>query len=316
MIQSYSWTYPNIICSIDVPITTPGRATQASNLTCVVDCTTDGGYSTKPIATLTDCTSLSSSLGMMNSERSVNITLAAGAHFYVAYVGSAWVALSNPAVSGRQWSIVCSIDLRQRPDGFINTPPVSNVISPQYAIVNRTTQIRIPVSDANSGDTVRCRWSVYTPGYGKRKRSDEVNLHSYRYTQQALEKSFYHDEIIRNRNKRTLRSCSQAVCRKSCSEDCPCNCSGCLGTDCTNTSCTKSMCTNSLTTKITSPTTSETPGTIPSTISYPIRQAIDECGGICYPGSLPNGTSLSNCTLSFRGLVPNTWYAAAIQVND
>ena len=197
MIQSYSWTYPNIICSTNVSITTPGRATQASNLTCVVDCTTDGGYSTKPIATLTDCTSLSSSLGMMNSERSVNITLAAGAHFYVAYVGSAWVALSNPAVSGRQWSIVCSIDLRQRPDGFINTPPVSNVISPQYAIVNRTTQIRIPVSDANSGDIVRCRWSVYTPGYRKRKRSDQTNLHSYRYTDvQLVEKStFYHDAM-------------------------------------------------------------------------------------------------------------------------
>ena len=52
-----------------------------------------------------------------------------------------------------------------------------------------------------------------------------------------------------------------------------------------------------------------------STSSYPHRQAIDECGGICYPSSVPNGTTLSNCTLSFQGLVPGTWYAIAIQVN-
>jgi hypothetical protein len=51
------------------------------------------------------------------------------------------------------------------------------------------------------------------------------------------------------------------------------------------------------------------------TSSYPNRQPIDECGGICYPSSVPNGTSLSNCTLSFDGLVPNTWYAVAIQVS-
>jgi hypothetical protein len=49
-----------------------------------------------------------------------------------------------------------------RPEGFINTPPVAIVVSPQYAVVNQTTQITIPVSDPNAGDDVRCRWSVQT----------------------------------------------------------------------------------------------------------------------------------------------------------
>ena len=62
------------------------------------------------------------------------------------------------------------------------------------------------------------------------------------------------------------------------------------------------------------PTTSETAGTKKSTSSYITRQAIDECGGICYPGSLPSGTSLSNCTISFTGLVPGRWYGVAVQV--
>jgi hypothetical protein len=61
-------------------------------------------------------------------------------------------------------------------------------------------------------------------------------------------------------------------------------------------------------------TTIDTPGTLKSTSSYPNRQALDECGGICYPGSLPNGTSLSNCTITFTGLKAGAWYAVAIQV--
>jgi hypothetical protein len=107
---------------------------------------------------------------MMTSQRAKNITLDAGAYFYVSYMGSAWVALNDPSVGGLQWSITSLIDLRMRPDGFINTPPVANVVSPQYAMVNQTTQIQIPVSDANPGDDVRCRWSTYTPGYRRRRR--------------------------------------------------------------------------------------------------------------------------------------------------
>ncbi|CAF5073557.1 unnamed protein product, partial [Rotaria sp. Silwood1] len=63
-------------------------------------------------------------------------------------------------------------------------------------------------------------------------------------------------------------------------------------------------------------TTTETPGTPRSTSTYPIRQAIDECGGICYPGSVPNGTTMSNCTITFTGHKAGVWYAVAIQVED
>ncbi|CAF4810087.1 unnamed protein product, partial [Rotaria sp. Silwood2] len=122
---------------------------------------------------LTNCTSASSSLKMMTSERSKNITLSADAHFYLAYRGTAWVPLNDPAEKGLDWSIVTYIDLRKRPDGFINTPSVAKFVSPQYAIVNKTIQINIPVSDVNTGDDVRCRWSTYTTGYRRRKRFDK-----------------------------------------------------------------------------------------------------------------------------------------------
>jgi hypothetical protein len=171
IIQSYSWTYPLITCTNNVPISTSGRVN--SNLTCVSECSTDGNYSLNPIDILTDCISASSSLGMMASQRSKNVTLTADARFYLAYVGSAWRALNYPTQSGLEWSIVSLIDISMRPDGFINTPPVANIVSPQYVIVNKTSQIVIPVSDVNAGDDVRCRWSVYTPGYRRRRSFDE-----------------------------------------------------------------------------------------------------------------------------------------------
>ncbi|CAF3761222.1 unnamed protein product [Rotaria sp. Silwood1] len=282
--QSYSWTYPYVKCANNVPISTSTWASANTNLTCVVDCSTDGNYSRAPIDILTDCTSASSSLQMMTSERSKNITLSAGAHFFLAYRGSSWVSLNDPAKAGLEWSIVTYIDLRKRSDGFINTPPVASVVSPQYAIVNRTIQINIPVSDVNTGDDVRCRWSTYTLGYRRRKRSDK---------EAASDR-----ELIHFRKK---RSCA-ASCTTSCILGCACSCSGCTSTTCTGSTCFLfGGCTIGVNGTTAATTTTETLGTLQSTSSYPIRQAIDECGGICYPGSVPNSTNLSDCTITLTG---------------
>ncbi|CAF1636990.1 unnamed protein product [Rotaria magnacalcarata] len=167
----------------NVPISTASFVGANTNLSCVVDCSTDGGYSIVPINILTDCTSASSLLKRMASERTKNKTLSADVHFYAAYSGNAWVPLNDPPQSGLEWSIVTFIDLRRRSDGFINNTPVPNFISPQHVTVNKTIQITIPVSDANIDDDVRCRWSAYTPGYRRRKRSNsEENYDNHHYT--------------------------------------------------------------------------------------------------------------------------------------
>jgi hypothetical protein len=157
--QSYSWVYPSVLCDIDVPISTPARVNQSSFLRCVADCSTQGVYSSNPVSILTDCISLSSALSRMTSHRSVNITLTGGSYFSIGFRGGTWVGLNYPAVNSLSWSVVCSIDLRIRADGLINTPPKASVISPQYTIVNTTSEIQVVVSDANIGDDVRCRWS-------------------------------------------------------------------------------------------------------------------------------------------------------------
>ncbi|CAF4074601.1 unnamed protein product [Rotaria sp. Silwood1] len=279
--QSYSWTYPTITCANNVPISTSGRSGANTNLTCVSSCSTDGGYATKPVNILTDCVSASSSLGMMSSTRSVNISLTAGAHFYLSFQGSAWTALDDPPVSGLYWSIVAFIDLRMRSDGFINTPPEATVVSPQYVIVNQTTKIQIPVSDVNTGDDIRCRWSVYTPGNRKRRQEHEhgsfyndlsVNI----YKKLPSERETAHIRTKRRGGGTTSDPCSGNTCHTVCNNRCPCRCSSCASTTCSGTSCyaPKSYCP-----RVT--TTVETPGTIPATSSYPNHQPIDEFSRLC-----------------------------------
>jgi hypothetical protein len=210
IIQSYWWSYPTVTCAANVPISTPVYVLDGVNVTCIADCLTSGGYLNSPITAVTDCTSTSLPLGVLTSQRSKNVTLTLDAHFYIAFVETSWIDLNNPPVVGLGWSIACLIDLHIRPDGFINTPPTASVVSPQYAIVNKTLQIQIIVLDVNTDDDVRCRWS-----------------------------------------------------------------------------------------------------SLNSTVS-----PVNECGGVCYPASMPSGVNLSNCTLSFTGPVAGIWYAAAIQVRN
>ncbi|CAF2967109.1 unnamed protein product [Rotaria sp. Silwood2] len=148
--QSYSWVYPTVNCTTNIP-TNAG----STNLICVANCSTDGGYTSHPISILTDCTSYSTSLNMTTSERSVNVTLNQGAYFWISNNGSAWRNLTNVATTNKpDWSIVSLIDLRRRPDGVINTPPVGEVTSPQYVVFNQTNSIKIYVSDVNIEDFI------------------------------------------------------------------------------------------------------------------------------------------------------------------
>lgn len=156
--QTYSWLLSGVDCKPNVPISTSSRSDQNRNLTCISSCSNDGGYSTSPIDILTDCISSSSSMNMMKSQRSKNVTLNSDAYFTVAYKDGNWRSLENS--DGNQWAIASFIDIRRRPDGIINTPPVATVQSPQYAVPNRLTYIKIPVSDINQGDNLRCRWAL------------------------------------------------------------------------------------------------------------------------------------------------------------
>ncbi|CAM4890519.1 unnamed protein product [Rotaria socialis] len=307
IIQSYWWSYPAVSCAINVPISTSSYNTTNMNLTCVDDCSTDGGYSNTPVNILTDCTSVSSSLGILGSERSVNVTLAANATFSIAYQSGYWPSLNNPPLSNFSWSLLCSIDLQMRPDGFLNTPPVASVISPQYVIVNTTATIEIPVSDADSGDDIRCRWSVYHSGYRRRRRSLENDDKTYIDSNSMYYNLSADEEVAHVRRKRASCSgCLTTVCLMGCS----CVCPGCSGTSCTGT------CTTNPTCPLITSTTTTTTTSKKVTSSYPNHNPVDECGDICYPNAVPMNTTLYNCTITLTGQQVGIWYAVAVQVED
>jgi hypothetical protein len=167
--QTYSYVYPKVNCTPNIPTSGIGV-----NLTCVGNCTTQNGYSNSPISVLTDCTSFSPSLDLIFSQRSVNISLNVSTYFWIGYTGIYWRNLTIGG-SSAGWSIVSLIDLIRRPDGIINTPPVAQITSPQYVIVNRTTIITISVSDVNAGDDLRCRWSQQNR-YCKEKKIDNFHI--------------------------------------------------------------------------------------------------------------------------------------------
>ena len=208
VIQSYWWVYPTVSCNSYVPLSTAPSSYSSYNLNCIANCSTDGGYSSSnKINYITDCVSISQPLGMIMSERAVNLTLTDGAYFYLAFQSSAWRTLNYPLSTALSWSIPVLINLQRHSNGHINTPPTARVASPQFVIVNTPVQIPIVIEDINEGDDVRCRWS-------------------------------------------------------------------------------------------------QKPTAVP----------VDECGGVCFPASMPSGTTLSNCTLFFQGFTVGVWYAAAMQV--
>ena len=320
--QSYNWAFPTIKCKNNVPITTNGRSGENANLTCTADCNSDGGYSANPINILTDCTSSSASLGMMSSQSTKMVNLSAGAHFYLANLGSAWIALNSPPQSNLQWSIVTFIDLRKRADGFINTPPVAVVSSPQYAFVNQTINITIPVSDDNLGDDVRCRWSRFISGYRRRRQAiDPIEL-NFHVPKQPIEDEYDGMADVENENEDddkesefVLSRHKRAACTGGCWKKCLCTDPVCIGTTCNGTRCTRKKVGGCL--PVLGPnetTTTEVPGTLKSTSLFPQQQTIDECGDICYPESLPPNTTLNGCTISFTGTVAGAWYGVAVQV--
>jgi hypothetical protein len=196
--QTYSWTYPKVNCTTDVPITTPAYASNNATLNCVANCSTDGNY--QPVYVYTDCISASLSLGVMLSTRPVNITLPLDTYFWLSYSGGAWRTLQNIVGNKSDWNISALINLQVRPDGIINTPPVAQINSPQYVIVNRTSTIIIPVSDVNTNDDVRCRWSLLNR-YCRRRRINKPHIFchnqplNFKYFQFDLEDNNFFDKI-------------------------------------------------------------------------------------------------------------------------
>jgi hypothetical protein len=78
--------------------------------------------------------------------------------FEIGFYNTNWLVL---AIGGNgAWQVTCKINLTVRPDGVINTSPVTSTIPVFYQTINVQHVHVIQMSDADSTDTLRCRWST------------------------------------------------------------------------------------------------------------------------------------------------------------
>lgn len=106
------------------------------------------------------CTDFSSDplLDYSSGERVEFLTLPLNRTFVVGFYGGNWMALT---IRGNGiWQTTGKIDLTVRPDGIINTSPITTTLPVIYKTVSVQHVHIIQMSDANSEDTLRCRWST------------------------------------------------------------------------------------------------------------------------------------------------------------
>ena len=106
------------------------------------------------------CTDYSANVGLdySSGERETMVTLPLNRTFVLGFLGNAWMALSIGG--GGDWQITGKIDLTVRPDGIINTSPVTSTLPVIYKTINIQHVHVVQMSDGDSSDILRCRWST------------------------------------------------------------------------------------------------------------------------------------------------------------
>jgi hypothetical protein len=104
------------------------------------------------------CTDFSGALDYSSGERVNIVTLPLNSQFTLGFYGNAWMPL---AIRGNGiWQISGKIDLTVRPDGIINSSPVTSTLPVIYRRISVQHVHIVQMADANRDDTLRCRWST------------------------------------------------------------------------------------------------------------------------------------------------------------
>jgi hypothetical protein len=158
--QRYSWRRDSfaIECNATMISTEGLISTGTGNLVCFT------GGSCGSFATVSadvHCTDFSASaLDYSSGERYDTFTLPLGGTFVVGFFSGAWLGLAIGG--GGNWQVTSKIQLTVRPDGYINTSPVTSTLPVIYRTINEQHVHVIQMADADTTDTLRCRWATKT----------------------------------------------------------------------------------------------------------------------------------------------------------
>ncbi len=124
-----------------------------------LSCFTGGSCGSFPsISADVICTDYSVNKVYSMGEHYDTFTLPLGGTFIIGFFSNAWLQL---AIGGSgNWQVTNKIQLTVRPDGVINTSPVTTTLPVIYQTINVQHVHVVQMADADSTDTLRCRWST------------------------------------------------------------------------------------------------------------------------------------------------------------
>jgi hypothetical protein len=157
--QRYSWRRDYWGVSAECTSTTIANQQLIASGTGTLTCFTGGSCgSFASVSADVYCTDFSASTDSSSGEKYTTYTLDLGDTFVVGFYSSAWLAL---AIGGNgAWQLTAKIQLTVRPDGVINTSPVTSTLPVIYQTINVQHVHVVQMSDADTTDTLRCRWAT------------------------------------------------------------------------------------------------------------------------------------------------------------
>ncbi len=128
-------------------------------MTCLQNCTSSNfpGIGLSTDMTSTDCDS-NALIQSWAGEEYNTLTLPLTTSITMGYMLNAWFSTLYIG-GGGDWSVVCRMNLALRPDGYINTSPVTNTLPVVFVPVNTQTVHVVQMSDNDGTDILQCRWS-------------------------------------------------------------------------------------------------------------------------------------------------------------
>ncbi|CAF0986798.1 unnamed protein product [Adineta steineri] len=175
--QRYFWyrlwgSFPAPLCfESDILIQRPINVSGAT-LLCLRNCTSSNyptsGLSANMITSDCDTSSIIQSWG---GERYDTLTMPLTTSITIGYTGSAWMTTLWKGFSGA-WAIVNRMNLAPRPDGYINSSPVTTTL-PCILYQRGVPVVHIvQMADNDGTDILQCRWSNSNSTYNY-NRNDE-----------------------------------------------------------------------------------------------------------------------------------------------
>ncbi|CAF1000208.1 unnamed protein product [Adineta ricciae] len=145
----------------EINVTAQTTIPVGGTLDCFSNCTSSN-YTSLPIAVkTTDCNTLPL-ISSWGGERYDLVTLLLTTSISIGFNGSAW--LSALYGGGNAWSVVNRLNLGLRPDGFINSSPVTTTLPVVFYPINTRITHIIQMADNDGTDILQCRWSDSNSG--------------------------------------------------------------------------------------------------------------------------------------------------------